>query len=172
MKHIIFSMLVLSTPFVLGCRQPADPQSKLDPDRIILDQAYFNQSNTAFKAPHVEKLVELWRTEMVKQLVNFTVVNDQKAYEEAFRGVKTSLPTIDFTQNTLLIGRRGQDYTNGPANIKRMSQSLNLVNGEWRYSVTVTHRSTGGEWFGFTRLVPRIADPSTIKLIMDYQLEP
>lgn len=174
MKNLVFLSLCLSCLGLISCHktEPEFVSSQPDPNRILLDQPYFNQSNTAFRAPHVENLVALWRTETVKSLVNFTIVNDQRTYEEVFKGLAAPLPFIDFTQNTLLIGRRGADYADGPANIKRMSQSLELVNGELQYKVSVVHRSKGGEWFAFTRLVPKIGDPSTVKLVMNYKLEP
>jgi hypothetical protein len=172
MKKLL-SFLLLSFLAFASCRQVVEPQTQatLDPNRII-NEPFFSQSSTAFRAPHVENLVTLWRSETVKSLVNFAVVNDQRTYEEVFRGVAAPLPAIDFSQNTLLIGRRGAEYGNGPANIKQMSQSLTLVNNEWQYRVLITHRSNGGEWFGFTRLVPKITDASSVKLVMEYRLEP
>lgn len=107
--------------------------------------------------------------------MEFAVIDDQQAYQTFFgQNSAGDLPTIDFTCYSLLIGNRGSygDFKDGPANIKSIDQELQQQpNGEWRYTVTISAKSKGQEWFGFSALAPRIDQPETVKLSTQYKFD-
>lgn len=107
--------------------------------------------------------------------MEFAVISDQQAYQAFFgQNSASSLPVIDFGRYSLLMGNRGSygDFRDGPANIKGIDQDLQQQpNGEWRYTVTISAKGKGQEWFGFSALAPRIDQPETVKLTMQYKFD-
>ncbi|QJW88647.1 hypothetical protein HNV11_04280 [Spirosoma taeanense] len=128
--------------------------------------------NTEFRGSHANRLLRFWYSRRNAEPVEFAAINDQRSFQAFFGQTSAdSLPYIDFNRNTLLIGTRSGygSFVDGPANINCIEQDLQpKANGEWLYTVTVSARSKGSEWFGFATLAPRIARPETVKLNMQY----
>lgn len=169
----IFIFSGLLTVLVLGsCRQTMTPSPGTDP---VINMAWFNQRNTTFRGAAVNKLTNFWYSRRSDQPVEFAIISDQATYQRFFRqSTADSLPYIDFTSNSLLIGVRGSYgmFRDGPANIRSIEQSTEQQpSGEVIHKVTVRARSRGEEWFGFTTLIPRLLNPNEVKLQMSYQYD-
>ncbi len=101
-------------------------------------------------------------------------LNDDSTYRSFF-GCKPEirLPEIDFSAKSLLIGLKtdhGSEQVNSPANISRIEQKMERdENGDLILHVTITGRKGGGEWFGFTSLIPK--SKRKVALKMNYLLE-
>ena len=165
---VLFFLLVAG---ILSC-QPTAISKPADPDPVV-NAPYFNQYLTEFRGSKIERLINFWRRGRSKEPVEFAAINDQRSYLAFFGQTSAdSLPYIDFNRFTLLIGNRGGNgtFTDGPANIQRIEQDLQpQANGDWQYTATVTAKSKGQEWFGFSALAPHVDKPETIKLVMQYK---
>lgn len=171
MKNLLLSSVLLITlTITASCRKSVTPTPDPDP---VLKMPFFNQVNTEFRGSQANRLLQFWYSRRSAEPVEFAAINDQKNYQAFFGQTSAdSLPYIDFNRYTLLIGNRSGygSFVDGPANIKGIEQDLQLQpGGDWQYTVTVRARSKGSEWFGFAALAPRIDQPQTVKLKMQYQ---
>lgn len=166
-----FAALLLS---IGSCRPTAPVKPAVDSDPMF-NTPYFSQVNTAFRGSQTAKLLNFWYGGRSAEPVEFAVVNDQRTYQAFFgQASADSLPYIDFNRYTLLIGNRGGygSFVNGPANITSIQQTLEKQsNGQFTFTVVVSARSKGQEWFGFTSLVPGVDTPEDVKLTMQYRFE-
>lgn len=175
MKNLLVCFSVIaSLTGLLSCQQTAAPTPVPDPDPVF-KVPFFNQVDTEFRGSQTEKLLDFWYKGRSKQPVEFAVINDQQAYQTFFgQNSAGNLPVIDFGRYSLLVGNRGGNgsFQDGPANIKSIGQDLQQQpNGDWHYTVTISAKSKGQEWFGFSALAPRIDKPETVKLMMQYKFE-
>ncbi|WP_031528971.1 hypothetical protein [Dyadobacter crusticola] len=156
-----------------SCRPPVPP----DPDTF--EMPYFNEVNIKFQENEIQCLLDHWyaKTYEEEQPIVFRVINDSATYNAFFSCKPGITPqAIDFSKNSLLIGMKA-DFgkpVNSPVNIRKMAQNLSqTANGDYTLQVTVTGRqggaTGGGEWFGFTSLVPKIR--SNVKLEMKYEFD-
>ena len=140
---------------------------------------YFNQVGTQFQENEIQCLLDHWYAKTYEEEgpIVFRVINDTAAYNAFFSCKAGIVPqAFDFTKNSLLIGMKADlgKPVNSPVNIRKMVQNLSQAeNGEYLLQVTVTGRQGGadggGEWFGFTSLVPKIR--SEVKLEMKYEFD-
>lgn len=147
-NRIAFGTLLVTLVAVVSCRQETTPTPTIEPDPVF-SVPFFNQINTEFRGSQANTLLNFWYKGRSRQSVEFAAINDQKAYQAFFDQTSAdSLPRIDFTRYTLLIGTRGGygSFMDGPANIKRIEQDLQQqATGDWQYTVTISSRSRGGE---------------------------
>jgi len=154
-----------------GCKQPAVVTLN-----NAFDQPSFNQVNTVFESAHVQCLLNQWYGRKYQnEPIVFRVINDASTYATFFScSPPTSLPTIDFTSSSLLVGMKADyaQFIDSPVNINTMEQKLVATsNGTYTLQVKVTGKAStdrkGGEWFAFTSVVPKIS--STVNLDIQYQ---
>ncbi|KAA0990391.1 hypothetical protein [Dyadobacter aurulentus] len=170
---IIIHLLLFGLIFVNSCRSPAPPAPE------PFEMPYFNQVNINFQENEIQCLLDHWytRTYDEENPIVFRVINDAAAYNSFFSCKQGIVPqSIDFSKNSLLIGMKADlgKPVNSPVNIRKMVQNLSQVeNGDYLLKVTVAGRQGGaeggGEWFGFTSLVPKIQ--GDVKLEMKYEFD-
>ena len=127
----------------------------------------FNQVNIDFEENEIQCLLDRWyaKTYQEEQPIVFRVIKVE-AVENAFFGCKpgTTPHSIDFSKNSLRVGMKADksNPVDSPVNIRKMVPNLpQQPNEDCQLPVTVTGRrgtgsGWGGEWFGFTTLVPKI----------------
>jgi hypothetical protein len=168
MKVLLTIFLVILT--LSGCRK-----SDKDIVEAEKDMPYFNQVNTAFKTDEIQCLLDQWYANKYKnEGIVLAVINDTQTYESFFScGANVTLPSIDFTSRSLIIGMKADfgERVNSPVNISNISQHL-LKKDSDSYTLHVIVRGkpgaeqNGGEWFAFTSLVPKIQ--GTVDLDISY----
>lgn len=168
------SALVLLVLSITACQQTEKQIVEVEKN-----QAYFNQVNTNFTTEHIQCLYFQWGSDKFTDTtyknegIALSVIDDAQAYQSLFSCASgVTLPNIDFQSKTLLIGV-SEDFksrVNTPVNITRIMQNLLRNDSGNLYHITVSGRASesnsGGEWFGFTALVPKIQ--GEVKLNMSY----
>ena len=172
MKTFTFILLAALSVFFTDCKQTTN----VDP--ISNDTPSFSQVNIAFETTQSQCLLNQWYGRTYKnEPIVFRVINDANSYAAFFPfTLTTSLPTIDFAKNSLLIGMKADygEFINTPINISQITQTLTSTNGG-NYTLQVkvageaAKNSKGGEWFAFTSVVPKVT--GTVDLDMQYQFK-
>ncbi len=172
MKALTLILLAALPVFFTGCKQAGsvDPITDVTPS--------FSQVNIAFETSQSQCLLNQWYGRTYKnEPIVFRVINDANTYAAFFPcTLTTSLPTVDFTKNSLLIGMKADygEFINSPVNISQITQVLTPTSGG-NYTLQVKvigetdKNSQGGEWFAFTSVVPKIT--GTVSLDMQYQFK-
>lgn len=142
-------------------------------------RSYFNQVYTRFGADEVQCLVNHRSagTYHEERPVVFRVINDDSSYHSFFScKPEVKLPRIDFSAKTLLIGMNagGGPGNEAPVRISRMEQRMTRdPNNDLILHVTITGEkrpgSGGGEWFGFTSLIPKTKRKVTLDMNYVYE---
>ena len=183
MKNAILLILTVCLAGAMaGCRLISEDDLFPVPsvvDNTELKMSYFNQVYTRFRLDEINCLLDQSRagTYLEERPVVFRVVNDDSTYRSFF-GCKpeVKLPSIDFSTKTLLIGiNAGSGPGNeAPVNISRMEQRMTRdPNDDLVLNVTITGQklpgSGGGEWFGFTSLIPKTRRQVTLEMNYVYE---
>ncbi len=178
MKTVLVLITIGFTISLSSCRS-TDTTIEKEVDRVVTNTTYISLLNVAFRASHVECLYQQWLNDKYHNdpPIVFRVINDAKAYAEFFPcSLRTPLPSIDFSVNTLLIGMKADNgrFVNSPVNISRIEQNLVQTNsGKFLLEVKVTGRQAasgyGGEWFAFASVVPKLT--GTTDVDMQYKFE-
>ncbi len=174
-----YSFLLVSFYLILsGCDRSVSEVGK-DPDPVINKAAYFNQVNTTFRASHADCLLSQWYGNKYQSgpPIAFLVISDPAAYAALFPcSLTTSLPPIDFTTSSLLVGMKADNgrFVNSPVNITSIEQTLiqNTSSTPTLQVKVVGQRGTQGfgtEWFAFTSVVPKVT--GTVALDIQYQFK-
>lgn len=171
MKFILSVALIMLSVF--GCRK-----SEREVIVPVRDMPYFNQVRTEFKSDHIQCLLDQWyASKYNEEPILLKVINDEQSYRSFFTCASNiSLPPVDFTSNTLIVGMKA-DYSrliDTPVNISKITQNLvKSDSASYSLDVVVTGKPTaehkGGEWFAFTSLVPKITAPVALKISYQFQ---
>jgi hypothetical protein len=170
MKALSFTLLAALSVMFISCRQsaPVDPATSNTPS--------FNQVNIAFESAQSQCLLDQWyKRSYQNEPIVFRVINDAGAYAAFFScTTPASLPPIDFTKNSLLIGMKADygEFINTPVNISQITQTLSPASGgDYTLQVKVVGEPSktiqGGEWFAFTSVVPKVT--GAVRLDIQYQ---
>jgi len=184
MKDIILLLTALCLAGAMaGCRLiseddlfPAPPAV----DNSELKISHFNQVYTRFGLDEINCLLDQWyaRTYREERPVVFRVINDDSTYRSFFNcKPEVTLPPIDFSTKTLLVGMNAGSGTgnDAPVNITRMEQRMARdPNDDFILHVTITGQkssfgSGGGEWFGFTSLISKTNRKVTLDMSYIYE---
>jgi hypothetical protein len=173
--NTVYALLAI---FLLACNQSGTtPIATPDPDPVVDNRAWFNQEGAGFRVSHVDCLIDRWRSRYSptsKDTIILGVINSQAIYQAYFRCNSTSaLPAIDFSTRTLLIGFGPIALGTAVSNISQITQNVvSKASGLYDYQVQVTGKTPGGtEFFGFAKLVPKIADSTSVRLTMSYSVK-
>lgn len=164
-----------------GCRLISEDD--LFPVPVItntdLSRSYFNQVYTRFGADEINCLLDQSRAGIYREErpVALRVINDDSTYRSFFScKPEVELPPIDFSTKTLLVGiNAGSGPGNeAPVNITRMEQRMTRdPNDDIVLHVMIAGQkspgSGGGEWFGFTSLIPKTKRKVTLDMNYVYE---
>lgn len=166
------STLVLLVLSITACQEPAKQAVKTENNR-----AYFNQVNTSFTDEHIQCLYAQWHSDKFTDTtykdvgIALSVIDDAQAYQALFScGPNVTLPNIDFRSKSLLVGVNAtfKNRVNTPIRIKKIAQNFARTDSGNFYHITVagsaSDNESGGEWFGFTALVPKIQGEVTLNM--------
>ena len=170
-------LLILPLAFcATSCIDQVSPETAPAVDYTWREMPYFNQVYTRFQGDEIQCLIDQWRDGIYYEEIPvvFRVINDDSTYRSFFGcRPEVSLPPIDFSAKTLLIGMNAGSGSGNeaPVNISQIQQRMTRdPNDDPILHVTVTgKKGRGGEWYGFTALIPKTKRKVTLDMRYVYE---
>ena len=169
--------LILSLAFcATSCKDQVATETAPPVNHTWRDMPYFNQVYTRFHEPEIQCLIDQWHQGIFheEKPVVFRVINDDSTYRAFFAcRPELALPPIEFYAKTLLIGMNAESIraNEAPVKISHIQQRMTRdPNNDPILHVTVHgKKGQGGEWYGFTALIPKTKRKVTLDLRYAYE---